>query len=107
VRAAFAVEAGGVQVELGSDAGTRRALRFDAEGNLRAWLARDGEHAAWTARYDDYADVAGQALAHRVSIETDSARAVLQLGDVELNPPLPADIFRLDGLAARSDAEGG
>jgi len=107
LRAAYAVEEGGVQVELEGNAGSRRALRFDAAGQLREWIAREPERAAWSARYDDYADVSGQALAHRVSIDTGSARAVLQLIDVELNPPLPADIFRLDGLAARSDAEGG
>jgi outer membrane biogenesis lipoprotein LolB len=107
LRAAYAVEEGGVQVELEGGEGARRALRFDAAGQLREWVARDPDRAAWTARYDDYADVSGQALAHKVSIDTGSARAVLQLSDVELNPPLPPDIFRLDGLAARSDAEGG
>ena len=107
LRAAYADDEGGVQVELEGEKGTRRALRFDAAGLLREWIARDPDRAAWTARYDDYADVSGQALAHKVSIDTGSARAVLQLVDVELNPPLPADIFRLDGLAAQSDAEGG
>lgn len=107
LRAAFAVPDGGVRVELEGDAGIRRALRFDAEGLLRELVARDPGRAGWTARFDDYAPVAGESLAHRISIDTGSARAVLQLRDVELNPALPADIFRLDGLAARSDAEGG
>jgi outer membrane biogenesis lipoprotein LolB len=107
LRAAYAVEEGGVRVELEGDGGARRALRFDAAGRLREWVARDPDRKAWTALYDDYADVSGQALAHRVSIDTGSARAILQLLDVELNPTLPADIFRLDGLAALSGAEGG
>jgi hypothetical protein len=107
LRAAFAAPDGGVRVELADDAGARRALEFDAEGRLREWVARDPHRTPWTARFDDYAPVAGEALAHRVSIDTGSARAVLQLRDVELNPPLPADIFRLDGLAARVGAEGG
>lgn len=107
LRAAFAAPDGGVRVDLEGDAGEQRALRFDAEGRLRELVTRDPERAAWTATFDDYAPVAGEALAHRVSIDTGSARAVLQLRDVELNPQLPADIFRLDGLAARSGAEGG
>jgi len=107
VRAAYAMADGGVRVELEGDQGARRALEFDAEGKLREWVARDPERGAWTARFDDYADVAGQSLAHRVSIDTGDTQAVLQLSHVELNPSLPADIFRLDGLAARSGAEGG
>jgi outer membrane biogenesis lipoprotein LolB len=107
LRGAFAAPDGGVRVDLEGDDGSRRALHFDAEGRLREWVARDPERAAWSARYDDYAPVAGEPLAHRVSIDTGSARAELSLRDLELNPPLPADIFRLDGLAARSGAEGG
>jgi hypothetical protein len=107
VRAAYATGDGGVRVELAGDEGSGRALEFDAAGNLREWVARDPLRGAWTARFDDYAEVAGQSLAHRVSIDTGDTRAVLQLRNVELNPSLPADIFRLDGLAARSGAEGG
>ena len=107
VRAAYAMAEGGVRIELEGDAGAHRALEFDAAGKLREWVARDPDRGAWTARFDDYADVAGQSLAHRVSIDTGDTQAVLQLRNVELNPSLPADIFRLDGLAARSGAEGG
>ena len=107
VRAAYAMAEGSVRVELEGDEGASRALQFDAAGKLREWVARDPYRGAWTARFDDYADVAGQSLAHRVSIDTGDTQAVLQLSHVELNPSLPADIFRLDGLAARSGAEGG
>jgi outer membrane biogenesis lipoprotein LolB len=107
LRGAFAAPDGGVRVDLEGADGSSRALRFDAEGRLRELIARDPHRSGWTASFDDYAPVGGEALAHTVSIDTGSARAVLSLRDVELNPPLPADIFRLDGLAARSGAEGG
>jgi outer membrane biogenesis lipoprotein LolB len=106
VRAAFAADAGGVRVELGDDAGARRMLRFDAEGLLRELEVREPEVAAWRAAYDDYAPVADTAFARRISIDTGSAHAELQLRDVELNPPVSADMFRLDGLSAQA-AEGG
>jgi outer membrane biogenesis lipoprotein LolB len=107
VRAAWALSDGGLRVDLAGDAGPARLLRFDAEGQLRELSARGADGAGWTARFDDYAPVAGEPLAHRVSIETLHANAVLQLRDVELNPALSADIFRLDGSLARSGAEGG
>jgi hypothetical protein len=106
VRAAYAAPDAGVRVELGDDAGRIRVLDFDAEGRLRELEVRDPELAAWRASYDDFQPVAGVVLAHRVSIDTGSARAVLQLRGVELNPALSADMFRLDGLSAQA-AEGG
>ncbi len=107
VRAAFAVPDGGVRVELADAAGRRRLLRFDAQDLLRELEVREPDGATWTAHFDDYAPVAGDSLAHRVSIETRSARAVLKLRDVELNPLLSADMFRLDEPLLRSGAEGG
>lgn len=107
VRAAFAVPDGGVRVELADDTGVRRLLRFDAQDQLRELELREPDGAVWTARFDDYAPVAGDSLAHRISIETRTARAVLKLRDVELNPALSTDIFRLDGLELGSGAEGG
>jgi len=107
VRAAFAVPDGGVRVELADDTGALRLLRFDAQDQLRELELREPDGAAWTARFDDYAPVAGDTLAHRISIETRTARAVLKLRDVELNPALSTDTFRLDGLGLGSGAEGG
>jgi len=104
---AFAAPEGGVQVDVRDASETRRSLRFDAEGRLRSLEVRAPAVTAWRAEYDDYAPVAGQPFAHHISLDTGSAKAVLQLRDLELNPSLPADIFRLDGLAARSGAEGG
>jgi outer membrane biogenesis lipoprotein LolB len=107
LRAAFSAPDGGVLVEVDDAALTRRKLLFDAEGRLRSLDVSAPELSTWRAAYDDYEPVDGQPFAHRVSIDTAEARAVLQLRDVELNPTLPADIFRLDGLAARAGAEGG
>lgn len=106
LQGAFAAAEGGVRVELGDAAGARRSLLFDAEGRLRELEVRVPEVAAWRAAYDDFAPVADTDLAQRVSIDTGSAHAVLQLRDIELNPPLSADMFRLDGLSAQA-AEGG
>jgi outer membrane biogenesis lipoprotein LolB len=107
LRSAFSVPDGGVRVELADEAGPLRWLRFDAQDRLRELEVRETDGASWTARFDDYAPVAGDTLAHRISIETRSARAVLRLRDVELNPALATDIFRLDGPLPGSAAEGG
>ena len=79
----------------------RRALRraaFDSASRLRELdlLGSDG-NPVWSVRYDDYAVVGGTPLAHRIRIEvaTGAASVEISLSDMELNPELPADIFRL------------
>jgi hypothetical protein len=109
---AFDVGGGVTRLWLGRERAQRsQALDLDAEARLlrfAQWEERD--EPAWVARFEDYAPVAGAAFAHRVTLEMRSgARAVLSLSDVELNPKLSPDIFRLDRIApvAAPAGEGG
>jgi hypothetical protein len=112
VTGAFDVGGGVTRIRVGADRepGTRM-FDLDAEARLvrfAHWEA--GDAPAWVAHFEDYAPVAGAAFAHRVTLETQSgARAVVSLSDVELNPPLAPDIFRLDRFApvAAPAGEGG
>ena len=58
----------------------------------------------WEARFDSYAPVGGTPFAHRITLEfpATQTRAELSLSDVELNPPLADELFRL-----RAPASGG
>jgi hypothetical protein len=111
--AALGDGAGGVSLELADAAGRlRRRAGFDAEGRLRWLEALDGADAlVWRAEFDEYAAVGGEPFAHAVSIEVSAGRtrAEISLRDVELNPELPPDIFRLrapEGAGAQPDGGG-
>ena len=85
---------------------------FDAQGRLREVERLDGDGApVWSARFDDYQPVGSVPFAHAIRVEATrrSARAELVLSGVELNPALPADIFRLQpaGVRRRSRRDGG
>lgn len=110
---AFEAADGEIGVELGDASGAAsERLRFDAQGRLRGLerLAADGS-VAWSARFDAYRAVAGQPFAHRIELEAaqPATRAELELSGVELNPELPADIFRLRPSATpeRPAGQGG
>lgn len=112
VASAWDAGEGRVRVAFADDAGVRRRqVEFDAEGRLRWLQVREAAGFAWEARFDDYAPVGGAPLAHVVTLDIDGGRtrAVLSLRDLELNPQLPPDIFRLRerDLEAAFDAEGG
>jgi len=99
---------GFVRVALADDTGRiRRRLVFDADGRLRRWtdLAHDGSALA-EVRFEDYAEVDGSSLAHAISLSVagGATRAELSLSDVQLNPELPAGIFRLRADAASPPA---
>ena len=72
----------------------------------------DGAEAlVWRAEFDEYATVGGEPFAHAVSLEVTAGRtrAEISLRDVELNPELPPDIFRLrapEGAGAQPDGGG-
>jgi hypothetical protein len=107
VAGAWALPEGGVRVALADAEGAvRRQLEFDAEGRLRRLRVDPADGEAWEVRYDDYALVDGEPLAERVSLDLRGGRskAVLSLSDVEINPQLPPDVFRLRAPAA---PEGG
>jgi len=97
--AAFGDAAGGVSLELADAAGRlRRRAGFDFEGRLRRLEVLDGaDELVWRAEFDEYAAVGGEPFAHAVSLEVTAGRtrAEISLSDVELNPELPPDIFRL------------
>ncbi|HVH07209.1 MAG TPA: hypothetical protein VNE71_14550 [Myxococcota bacterium] len=90
---------GGVRVELGYRAGElRRVVEFDAGGALVRYAARDAEGGlVLEARFTDYRDVAGSRFAFHIEVSLPAAesRAEIQFQSVELNPALPAELFRL------------
>lgn len=110
---AFEAADGEIGVELGDAAGDVRERRsFDALGRLRRVerLAEGGD-VTWSARFDAYDLISGIPFAHAIRLEATqpATRAELLLSGVELNPALPADIFRLRPAVSegRPDGEGG
>jgi hypothetical protein len=100
---------GEIAVELGDASGRIRERRsFDARGLLRG-VERLDENAEpiWSARFDQYQPLGGVPFAHAIRVEGGrrSMHARLELSGVELNPPLPADIFRLQPPGSRAGAE--
>jgi hypothetical protein len=90
---------GRLRLDLADEAGRLwRRAEFDAAGRLHALEAFAADGAlAWRAEFSAYAPVGGQPVAHSVSLEVaeGDTRAEIRLRDVELNPVLPPDIFRL------------
>jgi hypothetical protein len=76
----------------------RSRARFDAQGLLRSVELFDADgRLVWSAAFDGYAPVGGVDFAHAVTLDVASGgtRAEITLKDVELNPRLSPDIFRL------------
>jgi hypothetical protein len=92
-------EQGGIRVELaGPPDASRVTLEFEVGGRLSRYLVRAPEgDAVLDAHYDDYREVDGMAFAHRIEVEFPFAdtRAEIVFQWVELNPELPAELFRL------------
>jgi hypothetical protein len=110
LRVVRALAAGDDEIRLDlADAGgvVRRRIGFDGEGRLR-WLEQgDGGGAmSWRAHFDDYELVQGSPVAHAITLDVAAGQthAELSLRDVELNPELPPDIFR---LRLRDSGDGG
>jgi hypothetical protein len=97
ILAAYGDGTGGVRLELGvAPDRLRRRVRFDAQSRLR-WLEVFDDRGAplWSVEFDDFSSVGGVDFAHAVIVETPESRARISLRDVELNPELSPDIFRL------------
>ena len=111
--AAWADAAGNVRLELrDGDGNLRRRAVFDAEGRLkRLEVFEIGGQRRWQATFDDYKPVDGTPFAHRVVLDVNAGgtHAEVELRDVELNPPLRPDIFRLraPALSGSVPGEGG
>ena len=98
-----------VRIDLDDPGGrVRRVVEFGAGGELRRLAQSDDRgEMAWEALFDDYTEIAGAPFARNVALRSSSgrARAELVLRDVELNPDVPPDIFRLRPPGAKLDPE--
>src|SRR5262249_39207238 len=87
-----------VRVELTDPGGrVRRIVEFGAGGELRRLAQVDqGGEVAWEALFDDFVEIDGVPFARDVALRSSSgrARAELVLRTIQLNPEVPADIFR-------------
>jgi len=89
---------GRVEVSLlDSDGGQLRNVVFDAKGLLRRVDVFARGRIAWTAHFDEYEGVGDRFFAHSISVEYPSAHttAHVELSEVEINPDLEEDVFRL------------
>jgi len=109
ILAAYADAAGDVRIDLGDAAGQMRSrVRFDALGRrVRVEHFGERETPVWAADYTDFSDVGGAEFPHRLTIATgEEARAEIELRDVDLNPELSPDLFRLRRPADRVSRAG-
>lgn len=99
VVAAWQLPGGGARLDLADDRGVlRERPEFDAAGQLVALAERDELGAPeWRVRFSEFRDVAGELLPHRIELDAGSppSHAEIALRDLELDPALPEDLFRL------------
>ncbi|MBW2540789.1 MAG: DUF4292 domain-containing protein [Deltaproteobacteria bacterium] len=90
---------GWIRIDLADARGTVvQRVTFDPAGQLRGLEVFDASGGvAWAARFDAYRDVGGSAFAHSIEVDVRSGmtHAEISFRDVELNPDLPAEMFRL------------
>jgi hypothetical protein len=88
-----------VRIELVDAAGrVRRVVEFGAGGELRRLAQSDTRgRPLWEALFDDYVELGGAPFARNVALRSASgrARAELTLRNVELNPSVSPELFRL------------
>jgi hypothetical protein len=95
-----------------SERRVRQRVAFDAAFRLREFeVVGDGGEVLWRAQFGDYAPVGGVPFAHTIVLDVaaGAAHVEISLRDVELNPDLPPDIFRLraPATAGAFEEEGG
>ena len=81
-----------------SEQRVRRRVAFDSTDRLREFEVLDDDGVVlWRARFDDYSPVDGVPFAHEIVLDVTAGvvHVKISLRDVELNPELPPDIFRL------------
>ncbi len=95
---ALGTSEGSIRIDLADAEGSiRRRVGFDAEGRLR-WIEAVGdEEVEWRASFDRYKLVGDTHFAHAISLDVAAGRthAEISLHDVELNPEISPDLFRL------------
>lgn len=87
----------------------RRRMAFDAAARLREFEVLDGVgDVLWRAQFDDYAPVGAVAFAHSIvlDIAAGNAHVEISLRDVELNPEISPEVFRIRPPAGEIDLEG-
>jgi hypothetical protein len=87
----------------------RRRVAFDRTARLREFeVVGDDGAVLWRARFDDYAAVDGVPFAHDIVLDVaaGATHVEISLRDVELNPALPPDIFRVRAPVATRALEG-
>jgi hypothetical protein len=98
-----------VRIELADPGGSvRRVVEFGATGELRRLAQSDEQgEVVWEALFDDFVAIDGAPFPRNVALRSSSgrARAELVLREIELNPDVPADIFRLRPPGSRLDPE--
>lgn len=97
---------GGLRVEVAGPAeGLRRVFDFDPQGLLvRYTLRAPGGEPVYEASYGDYREVNGSGFAHSIDLHfpASATRAQVRFQEVELDPEIPALLFRLRTQSERS-----
>ncbi len=89
---------GGVRFELQPAGGGRVELEFGPRAQLRRWLASSASGGPLReVRFDDYRPLGDQSFAYRVDLRDFASEVEVRVRyrDVELNPALAPELFRL------------
>ncbi|HJO25456.1 MAG: lipoprotein insertase outer membrane protein LolB [Myxococcota bacterium] len=108
-QAAYGDAVGDVRIELADVSGELRCrVRFDALGRLvRIERFTGAGIRLWMADYGDFVDVGGVDFPQRLTLATrDQTRAEIEFRNLELNPELSSDLFRLRRPADRASRAG-
>jgi len=90
---------GRIRIDLAdSEGAVVQRVTFDPAGYLRVFEVLDASgDVVWVAQFDAYRDVDGSAFAHSIEVDVRSGmtHAEIAFRNVELNPDLPPETFRL------------